>query len=355
MNILSVNRVSKSYQGGDGFAVNSVSLSMERGEIMALVGESGSGKTTLLRLIAGFERPDSGSIILEGRTVADGSLFVEPEKRGIGVVFQDYALFPHLTVRENMEFGLGGMGAAERRDRVAALLELTGTESLIRRYPHELSGGQKQRIAVARAMAPGPSLILFDEPFSSVDNMLRSQMRTDIKRILRKAGSTALFITHDTKDAMAMADSIVMLRKGRCIQSGTPDELYNRPVNAWVAGFFGKTNLIRARVTEGGLETAFGVFPHKGKKRKKGEVVMLSIRPESFVMKNPGEDCICGKITGRNFMGDYSEIVCEVHTGRESTEEVVIRVSPGKSCDGKECWFKPRKKKIHILPETGDH
>jgi iron(III) transport system ATP-binding protein len=349
MSILSLTKVSKSFTAGEGRAVDEVSLEVVRGEILALLGESGSGKTTLLRMIAGFERPSSGEILIDGRMVAGKGIFVEPEKRGIGVVFQDYALFPHLRVRENMEFGLARLGREAKNRRIKEMMELTGTLTLERRYPHELSGGQKQRIALARALAPGPALILFDEPFSSIDSMLKSQMRKELKTILRKAGSTAVFVTHDTRDAMAMANRICMLRKGKSIQTGTPDELYNSPVNAYVASFFGKTNLIRAEVAEGGLKTPFGFFPYQAKNRKTGERVLLSIRPESFVMQNQSDDCICGNIVDRNFMGEYNELVCEVHTGNGKSEEVVIRISPEKSCGGKQCFFKPRKSSIHIL------
>ena len=352
MSILSLKNITKQYARGEGKAIDNVSLHVEAGEILALLGQSGSGKTTLLRMIAGFERPTAGEIILNGEMVTGGNLFVEPEKRGVGIVFQDYALFPHLNVKENMEFGLSKLSPPERTRRMEVMLELTGTASLVKRFPHELSGGQKQRIALARAMAPEPSVILFDEPFSSIDSVLKSQMRKDIRNILKKAGTTAVFVTHDTRDAMAMADRICMLHKGKSIQTGTPGELYNKPENAYVANFFGKTNLIRAKVTEKGLKTPFGIFPYKGNKRVSGEKVMLSIRPENFVVKDGGKDCICGEIVDQSFMGDYNELVCEVDTGEGTREELVVRISPEKSCGDNRCWFKPRKGRIHILGDN---
>ncbi len=346
-----MNEVSKVFRSSQGYAVKCVSLELEKGEIMALLGESGSGKTTLLRMIAGFEKPTSGSVILYGRKVSGDGIFIEPEKRGVGIVFQDYALFPHLRVKENMEFGLKKFTPGAKCERIRQLMELTGTSSLGSRYPHELSGGQKQRIALARALAPGPDLILFDEPFSSIDSVLKNQMRKEIKGILKRSGATAVFVTHDTRDAMVMADRICMLRKGENIQTGTPDELYNFPHNAYVAGFFGRTNLIRAEITGEGLKTGLGILPYKGEKRREGEKVLLSIRPENFVMKNKEDGCICGNIVDRSFMGEYSELICHVVTGKGENEEVVIKIPPDESCEGKKCYFKPRKKGIRILSD----
>ena len=330
-------------------AVDNVSLGIERGEILALLGESGSGKTTLLRMIGGFERPTSGEIFLNGEMVSGRGVFVEPEKRGIGVVFQDYALFPHLRVMANMEFGLRHLAESARKERIDRMMELTGTTGMANRFPHELSGGQKQRIALARALAPAPEMILFDEPFSSIDSMRKNQMRKDIKKILKKSGTTALFITHDTRDAMAMADRICMLKKGKNIQTGTPDQLYNTPVNAYVASSFGKTNLIRAEVTGRGLKTAFGMFPVRDGKWKSGEKVMLSVRPESFVLKDNKKDCLCGNIVDRNFMGDFNELVCEVATDDGQQEELVVRIPAGTSCTGDQCYLKLRKSMIHVM------
>ncbi len=351
MSLLLLNEVSKVFSTTEGFAVTRISLELEKGEIMALLGESGSGKTTILRIIAGFEKPSSGEVMLHGKRVAGDGIFIEPEKRGVGIVFQDYALFPHLRVRENLEFGLNKFPPAAKKERIKQLMELTGTSSLGERYPHELSGGQKQRIALARALAPGPDLILFDEPFSSIDSMLKNQMRRDIKRILKNSGATAVFVTHDTRDAMVMADRICMLRNGESIQTGTPDELYNFPHNAYVADFFGKTNLIRGEVTAKGLKTALGLFPYKGEKRKEGEKVLLSIRPENFVIKNQEDGCLCGDIVDRNFMGEYDELVCHVVTEKGYNEEVIIKIAPDESCDEKKCYFRPSKKSIRILAD----
>ena len=351
MSILKLINLSKTFSEKEGRVVDNVSLEMEQGEILALLGESGSGKTTVLRMIAGFEPPSSGEVHIDGKLAAGNGTFIMPEKRGVGVVFQDYALFPHLTVRQNMEFGLKGLDSGLRSERINEMMEITGTKMLAKRYPHELSGGQKQRIALARAMAPRPGLILMDEPFSSIDSMLKNQMRKEIRAILKKTGTTALFVTHDTRDALVLCDRICMLRNGKNIQTGTPDELYNTPVNAYVANFFGKTNLIRAQVTSDGLKTSFGLLPLIDKKRSRGETVMVSIRPENFVIKNSTDDCICGDIVDESFMGDYNELVCEVNTGEGNREQLLLRVSPGNSCDTRQCWFKPRKGGIHILDD----
>jgi iron(III) transport system ATP-binding protein len=349
MSLLCLNNLSKRYKTGREMAVDNVSFRMEKGEILALLGESGSGKTTLLRMIAGFEKPTSGEVFLNGEMVAGPGIFIGPEKRGIGVVFQDYALFPHLRVMENMEFGLKHLSPAAKKERISLMMGLTGTAGMEKRFPHELSGGQKQRIALARALAPKPELILFDEPFSSIDSMRKNQMRREIKSILKKSGTTALFITHDTRDAMAMADRICMLRKGRNIQTGTPGQLYNKPVNAYVASSFGKTNLIRAKVTSGGLKTAFGIFPYNQSKWEPGETVILSVRPESFILKSKKKDCLCGNIVDRNFMGDFNELVCEVATDSGEKEELVVRIAPEKSCAGNQCFLKLRKNMIHVM------
>jgi iron(III) transport system ATP-binding protein len=354
MIILQLNSLTKRFPASAEAAVNNVSLSVEKGEILALLGESGSGKTTLLRMVAGFEKPTSGEIFLNGEMVTGRTVFVEAEDRGIGVVFQDYALFPHLRIRENMEFGLKHLEPVERQEQIRRMMELTGTAGMQNRYPHELSGGQKQRIALARALAPGPALILFDEPFSSIDSMRKNQMRKELKSILRRSGTTALFITHDTRDAMAMADRICMLHKGKNIQTGTPGELYNTPVNAYVANSFGKTNLISAEVTGGGLKTSFGILPLKGNRRKPGEKVMLSIRPECFVVDTRQKDCLCGDIVDRSFMGEFSELVCKVPTGGGGREELVVRLAPGQQCNGNRCFISIRENMIHVMNSDGD-
>ena len=207
---------------GNVLAVNDITLCLEKGQILTLLGPSGCGKTTLLRLIAGFETPTSGTIQIAGKRVAGEGTLVAPEKRQVGMVFQDYALFPHLTVEKNIAFGLKKLSGDERRRRIEEVIQITGLNGLEKRYPHELSGGQQQRVALARTLAPRPVVILLDEPFSNLDAALRTQMRKEIPRILRESGSTAIFVTHDQKDALTISDKIAILNEGVVQQIATP-------------------------------------------------------------------------------------------------------------------------------------
>jgi len=212
---------------GDVSAVRDASLDVAGGEILALLGPSGCGKTTLLRTIAGFERPDAGTIEVGGRVVA-GAAWAPPEARGVGMVFQDYALFPHLTVAENVGFGLA---RRDRATRVPALLALVDLCGLGARYPHELSGGQQQRVALARALAPAPRVVLLDEPWSNVDPQLRAELRAEVSAVLRPLHVTAILVTHDREEAFSVADRIALMRDGSIVQVGTPEELYFAPVD----------------------------------------------------------------------------------------------------------------------------
>ena len=230
-------------------AVDGVNLDIETGEIMALLGPSGCGKTTMLRLLAGFERPDQGCIQLDGEIIAGGRTFLPPEKRRLGMVFQDYALFPHLSVRGNVAYALGRRGD---RSRVDEVLELVGLGELAERAPHELSGGQQQRVALARALAGTPSAVLLDEPFSGLDAALRARVRGEVREILRRAGVTALFVTHDQEEALSLADRVAVMCDGRIAQVGTPEEVYGRPESRWVAEFLGEADVLPGTVSDDG-------------------------------------------------------------------------------------------------------
>jgi len=247
--MLTLRDLSRRYAGAAVPAVRGVSLEVAEGEILALVGESGSGKTTVLRLVAGLETPDQGEILLDGERVAgaDGRDWVPPEKRQVGLVFQDGALFPHLSVAKNAGYGLTAAHGSrlERSQRVDAMLELTGLGELRDRFPHQLSGGERQRLAVARALAPDPRIILLDEPFSNLDPSLRRSLRDEILAILREAGTTAMMVTHDTEDALAIGDRIAVIRDGRLEQVGTPQELYRHPNNGYCARLFGPANRVK--------------------------------------------------------------------------------------------------------------
>jgi iron(III) transport system ATP-binding protein len=237
---LSVERLRVSYPGAAQATVEGLSFQLARGAIGCLLGASGCGKTTVLRALAGFIKPRKGAIHLAGRRLADETRSLAPEARNIGMVFQDFALFPHLTVAENIVFGLGRMPPAQRRERLAKMLALTNLQAEERRYPHELSGGQQQRVALARALAPQPALLLLDEPFSSLDVELRERLSLEVRSILKATGTTAILVTHDQREAFAVSDMIGVMSQGRIEQWDTAYNLYHRPATRYVADFIGE-------------------------------------------------------------------------------------------------------------------
>lgn len=261
-------------------AVEDFSLTVRPGEVVCLLGPSGCGKTTILRLAAGLERLQRGRVSINGALAADETRHVPPEERGIGLVFQDYALFPHLTVGENVSFGLKRARGRERSGRVAEVLEQVGIADLAERYPHALSGGQQQRVALARALAPQPPLILLDEPFSGLDARLRDQVRDQTLHVLKRSGQAALLVTHDAEEAMFMADRIAVMRAGRNLQTASPDALYCHPANAFVAEFLSEVNRIDGIVQDGAVETPFGALPANG--LADGAAAEILIRPEAL-------------------------------------------------------------------------
>ncbi|HRE83387.1 MAG TPA: ABC transporter ATP-binding protein [Opitutaceae bacterium] len=248
MSRLVLKTLSKRYSAARRPVVEEVSFVVETGTVTALVGESGAGKSTLLRLIAGLESPDTGEIYLGERLLSSPAGIVPPEKRGVGLVFQNHALFPHLTVGENIGFGLKGRSKSETRAEIARLLTLVRLSGSEQRMPNELSGGERQRIALARTLAPRPGLILLDEPFSSLDTELKARVRDDVRTILREAGVTALLVTHDAADALDLADQIAVMRHGRLLQVSSPTLLHASPANREVASFFGACNFFPQRV-----------------------------------------------------------------------------------------------------------
>ncbi|NDJ59784.1 MAG: ABC transporter ATP-binding protein [Chloroflexi bacterium] len=247
--------------------------------MLVLLGPSGCGKSTTLRLIAGLENPDIGSILLNGREVAGESVWVTPEQRRVGLVFQDYALFPHLSVIDNVTFGLRGLASRERQARAAAMLDLVGLADLGDRMPHQLSGGQQQRVALARAIAPQPEILLLDEPFSNLDAALRAQVRAEIRAILKQTGITSVFVTHDQEEALSLGDVVAVMLDGEVVQIADPQTLYTRPVNRRVASFVGEANFVSGTATSTTVETALGRLPLVT--AASGPVSVL-IRPEAL-------------------------------------------------------------------------
>ena len=258
--VVELRDVVRRYDGSAPPAVEHLSLEVAEGEILALLGPSGSGKTTALRLVAGFERPDAGVVWIAGRQVAGGGTWVPPEARGVGMVFQDYALFPHLTVVENVAFGLHCLDWFDRSPRTDETLRLVGMREFSGRYPHELSGGQQQRVALARALAPRPFAVLLDEPFSNLDTDLRSQIRDEVRGILKETGTSAIFVTHDQEEALLLGDRFGVLNQGRLEQVDTPEAIFHTPRTRFVAGFFGRADFVPARVTPTGLQTEIGML-----------------------------------------------------------------------------------------------
>jgi len=294
--------------GGEG-GVRDLTLQAPAGDLFALLGPSGSGKTTTLRLIAGFERPDSGVIRLRGETVASDSVHVPPERRRIGMVFQDYALFPHMSVAENVAYGLPR--DADRALRVEEALALTGLPGFGRRAVHDLSGGEQQRVALARALAPRPGLLLLDEPFSNLDAALRAQVRTEVRQIVKESGVTALLVTHDQEEALSIADRIAFMWRGGIEQSGTPDEIYRNPASLHVAQSIGDANLIEVEAAGGRIETPLGVFGAPAGARR----CVAVVRPEDVQLASAADAGPAGRIVEREYYGHDQVLHVEVAGG----------------------------------------
>jgi iron(III) transport system ATP-binding protein len=312
---------------GTNAVLRGVDLSVAEGSFTAILGPSGSGKTTLLRILVGLERADRGTVALGGRQV-DGASYVPPEHRGVGYVPQEGALFPHLTVTANIAFGLPRDRRRVPRDD---LLEMVGLGGLGRRYPHQLSGGQQQRVALARALAVEPSVVLLDEPFSSLDAGLRASVREDVHDVLRRAGTTSVLVTHDQDEALSMADEVAVIRHGRIAQCGSPEELYERPVDADLARFLGAANLLDGTVSDRRVATALGTLDLLGPSGPgtSAEVVAL-VRPEQLTVHvdpSPGTVGVRGTVRRFDYHGHdaVATVALEQPCG---TDEVVAR-TPG--------------------------
>ncbi len=277
-----------------------VSLSAEPGEVLCLLGPSGSGKTTLLRIAAGIEPQTTGRVLLNGREIAGPSVFLPPEKRSIGLVFQDFALFPHMTILDNVRFGLTALSREEGHGEAMIALSRVGLEGYANSYPHVLSGGEQQRVALARALAPRPAVLLMDEPFSGLDSRLKDSVRAETLAILRESRATAIVVTHDAEEAMRMGDRIALLKDGRLVQSGKAEDLYLRPKDLFVAGFFSELNLVKGRVRGGGVDSSLGAIEAGG--LADGAEVTIAIRTTGFDVSE-SEGATEARILSRRYLG----------------------------------------------------
>jgi iron(III) transport system ATP-binding protein len=296
---LEVDHVSRRY--GQSFALKDVTLEVEPGKILCLLGPSGCGKTTLLRIIAGVEAPSSGAIRLEGEEVAGPNRFVPPEKRGVGLMFQDFALFPHLTILDNVAFGLRALTKQEAKAEAHAALERVGLAHYGNEYPHILSGGQQQRVALARAIAPRPGVILMDEPFSGLDSQLRESMREETLAIIRESRATCIVVTHDAEEAMRMGDVVALMREGGIVQMGPALDLYRAPKDIFAARTFSDLNELPARVQGGRVETPLGTFSATG--FEDGTGVIVCVRQGGIRLLEQGQGTP-GRVLESRFLGD---------------------------------------------------
>ncbi|NJP38706.1 ABC transporter ATP-binding protein [Alkalicoccus luteus] len=328
MSFIQLDNITKSFSTAGRPAVDGLSLKIKEGEIVSLLGPSGCGKTTTLRMIAGFENPTSGTIRIDGASIVSESNALPPEKRGIGMVFQDYALFPHMTIAKNVMFGLNKWKSREKKQRVKEVLELVGLEEYADRFPSQLSGGQQQRVALARALAPKPHVVLMDEPFSNLDAGLREKMRFDVTNILRRANTTAIIVTHDQKDAFAVSDRVVVMNEGVIQQIAAPKEMYRCPKNCFVAQFVGKTNLLTGRMDQDlkSIHTHIGRVALPEESKEQLEKVTLSIRPEGCMLSEQG--AYCGRVDRVTYGGEYQELHVRLHQEQDLTAAPMMIYAP---------------------------
>jgi iron(III) transport system ATP-binding protein len=302
--VLELDGVSKSY--GPERVIEDLSLSVHDGEILTLLGPSGCGKTTTLRLIAGLERPNAGEVSLAGSVVSGADRFVEPENRGVGVVFQEFALFPHLTAAENVAFGLEGWDDTNREARVDELLDLVGLEAQRDSYPDELSGGQQQRVALARSLAPEPDVLLLDEPFSNLDVDLRVQMREEVRRIIKETGVTAISVTHDQEEALSISDRVAVVNDGQIEQIGDPEQVFQQPESRFVAGFLGHASFLPGYVHGGEVTTGLGPISRDQINGLAGTYdrtrIDVLVRPDD-IRAVPVDERGDGRVVSRRYLG----------------------------------------------------
>ncbi|MGI5479427.1 ABC transporter ATP-binding protein [Streptomyces lavendofoliae] len=331
MNDLQVSGAVKAYSAGAP-VLDGLDLTVPGGTLAAVLGPSGCGKTTLLRVIAGFLKPDAGTVTVAGRLLGGPGVHLPPERRRIGIVPQEGALFPHLSVARNVAFGLAGRDRPARRARVGEMLDLVGLSGYGDRMPHELSGGQQQRIALARALAPEPHLVLLDEPFSALDSGLRGSVRAEVRAVLRQSGATGLLVTHDQQEALSTADVVAVLRDGRVAQCAPPEEIYHRPVDPWLASFVGDAVLVPGTVAEGVATTRLGrVQLATASDGPRDGLVLL--RPEQLRLTGTESADAEGVVTDVRFFGHDAMVTVAVE-GLDRPVDIrtpsPLRVAPGR-------------------------
>jgi iron(III) transport system ATP-binding protein len=325
-----------------------VSFAAEPGEVLCLLGPSGSGKTTLLRIAAGIEPQTSGRVLLNDREIAGPAVFLPPEQRSIGLVFQDFALFPHLTILDNVRFGLTALSREEARREAHIALSRVGLEHHAQSFPHVLSGGEQQRVALARALAPRPAVLLMDEPFSGLDSRLKDSVRAETLAILRESRATAIVVTHDAEEAMRLGDRIALLKSGRLVQSGRAEELYLKPENLFVAGFFSELNVFEGRVRDGMADTPVGKVAAPG--LAEGARATIAVRMAGFdVSEGDGETE--ARILSRRYLG-VVELIEFAVSGAEKPVRARIRCG-ALSPNARDIWLSLRKSDVLVF-ETGD-
>jgi iron(III) transport system ATP-binding protein len=359
--VLELDGVSKAF--GSTAVIEDLDLQVEDGELLTLLGPSGCGKTTTLRLIAGLERPNTGDIRLDGDCVASADTFVAPENRDVGVVFQEFALFPHRTAEENVAFGIDHLPKAERDARVDELFELVDLTEQRDSYPDELSGGQQQRVALARSLAPEPQILLLDEPFSNLDVDLRVEMRQEVRRILKEAGVTAISVTHDQEEAMSISDRVAVMHAGQIEQVGRPERIFQQPESRFVASFLGHASFLDGTVTGDVVETGLCDAPreqvHGLAEQYDGTDVELLVRPDDVSARLAGEDEANGELVDRRFLGPTVLYRIELDTGdvigcmHNHADEIPLNepVYVDLDADHQLAWF---PKDATTIPDGGD-
>ena len=345
---LAFERVSHEFSPGLP-TLDDVSLAAEPGEVLCLLGPSGSGKTTLLRIAAGIEAQTRGRVLLNDREIAGPSVFLPPEKRSIGLVFQDFALFPHLSILDNVRFGLTALSKPQATKEALISLARVGLEHYADSFPHVLSGGEQQRVALARAIAPRPAVLLMDEPFSGLDSRLKDSVRAETLAILRQSRATAIVVTHDAEEAMRMADRIALLKDGKLVQLGTAEEIYGSPASLFAAGFFSEMNVFQGRTAAGRVSTPLGDFPAPG--FADGAAASVAFRLSAFDLSETNGE-MPARVVSRRFLGVVEMLELAV-PGADRPIRVRVRCG-ALSGSNREIWLTVRKQDVLVFERSAE-